>query len=234
MKLVLVLGLGQGLGGRRGGRGGGGLSLFSRPPNFTFAKPRKPRSLWINVYFTYHDITPEGKKRYYPGWVWKGTVKEWLQPPDSMWYVPSNFWQMGQIGGPSRLVGLLIWLHWAARAWLCIKSLRQSMAYFFSPGDTCIIPEWLAYVFLNCLPWSVLGNLCSILWTDGLCHAQLLAATNRVTEQLNWLTVESFFMSCSIIWMASLIDNLYLLDLIGLVINWQHVNCKRYQEVRGT
>ena len=51
------------------------------------------------------------------------------------------------------------------------------------------------------------------------CHAQSLAATNRVTEQLNWLTVESFFMSCSIIWMASLIDNLYLLDLIVLVIN---------------
>jgi hypothetical protein len=25
------------------------------------------------------------------------------------------------------------------------------------------------------------------------CHAQSLAATNRVTEQLNWLTVESFF-----------------------------------------
>ena len=52
------------------------------------------------------------------------------------------------------------------------------------------------------------------------CHAQLLAETNRVTEQLNWLTVdESFFMSCSISWMASLIDNLYLLDLIVLVIN---------------
>jgi len=52
-----------------------------------------------------------------------------------------------------------------------------------------------------------------------LCHAQSLAATNRVTEQLNWLTVESFFMSCSISWMASLIDNLYLLDLKVLVIN---------------
>ena len=53
------------------------------------------------------------------------------------------------------------------------------------------------------------------------CHAQSLAATNRVTEQLNWLTVESFFMSCSIIsWMASLIDNLYLLDLIGSFFGW--------------
>ena len=28
------------------------------------------------------------------------------------------------------------------------------------------------------------------------CHAQSSAATNCVTEQLNWLTVESFFMSC--------------------------------------
>jgi len=58
------------------------------------------------------------------------------------------------------------------------------------------------------------------------CHAQSLAATNRVTEQLSWLAVESFFMSCSISWMASLIDNLYLLDLIVLVINWQHINSK--------
>jgi hypothetical protein len=51
------------------------------------------------------------------------------------------------------------------------------------------------------------------------CHAQSLAATNRVTEQLSWLAVESFFMSCSISWMASLIDNLYHLDLVVLVIN---------------
>jgi len=33
------------------------------------------------------------------------------------------------------------------------------------------------------------------------------------------MTVESFFMSGLISWMASLIDNLYLLDLIVLVIN---------------
>jgi hypothetical protein len=51
------------------------------------------------------------------------------------------------------------------------------------------------------------------------CHAKSVAWTNRVTEQLSWLAVESFFMSCSISWMASLIDNLYLLDLILLVIN---------------
>jgi hypothetical protein len=32
------------------------------------------------------------------------------------------------------------------------------------------------------------------------CHAQSLAATNRVTEQLSWMTVEIyFFVSCSII-----------------------------------
>ena len=31
--------------------------------------------------------------------------------------------------------------------------------------------------------------------------------------------VESFYLSCSISWMASLIDNLNLLDLIVLVIN---------------
>ena len=66
-------------------------------------------------------------------------------------------------------------------------------------------------------------------WLIQTCHAQSLAATNRVTEQLSWLVVESFFMSCSVsCWMASLIDNLYLLDLIVLVINWQHVNSKRY------
>ena len=48
------------------------------------------------------------------------------------------------------------------------------------------------------------------------------------TEQLSWLVVESFFMSCSVsCWMASLIDNLYLLDLIVLVINWQHVSILR-------
>ena len=63
------------------------------------------------------------------------------------------------------------------------------------------------------------------------CHAQSLAVTNRVTEQLNWLTVESFYTSCSISWMASLIDNLHLLDLIVLVINRQHVNSKR--TIRG-
>ena len=45
------------------------------------------------------------------------------------------------------------------------------------------------------------------------CHAQSLAATNRVTEQLNWLTVDSFFMSCSISWMASL-----SVDVLSLIL----------------
>jgi hypothetical protein len=74
-------------------------------------------------------------------------------------------------------------------------------------------------------PWAavldtknILSYSLPIVFTQS-CHAQSLAATNRVTEQLNLLTVESFFMSCSISWMASLIDNLYLLDLIVLVIN---------------
>jgi len=50
-------------------------------------------------------------------------------------------------------------------------------------------------------------------------HAQSLAATNRVTEQFSW-QLRNFFMSCSISWMASIIDNLYLLDLVVvLVIN---------------
>jgi hypothetical protein len=49
------------------------------------------------------------------------------------------------------------------------------------------------------------------LLTTTFCHAQSLAATNRVMEQLNWLTVESFFMSCSISWMASLTDNWWCL-----------------------
>jgi hypothetical protein len=40
-----------------------------------------------------------------------------------------------------------------------------------------------------------------------------------VTEQLSLLAVEGFLMSCSISWMASLIDNLYILDLLVLVIN---------------
>ena len=52
-----------------------------------------------------------------------------------------------------------------------------------------------------------------------LCHAQSLAATNRVTEQLSWWTIDNFYLSCSISWMASLIGNFYLLDFIVLVIN---------------
>jgi hypothetical protein len=66
---------------------------------------------------------------------------------------------------------------------------------------------------------GTLGQCVSFSLIEAGCHTQSSAATNRVTEQLNWLTVESSLMSCSISWMASLIDNLYLLDLIVLVIN---------------
>ena len=62
-------------------------------------------------------------------------------------------------------------------------------------------------------------SVCACVFTRVSSHAQSLAAMNRVTEQLSWLAVDSFFMSCSISWMVSLIDNLYLLDLIVLVIN---------------
>jgi len=68
-------------------------------------------------------------------------------------------------------------------------------------------------------PGSLSQSLCTKGEVRFTCHAQSLAATNRVTEQFNWLTVESFFMSYSISWIANLIDNLYLLDLIVLVSN---------------
>jgi len=66
------------------------------------------------------------------------------------------FWQMGQIGGPFKW-----WLHWAAHFWLYIKSVRQSMTIFFLQrcfqNKFCLSRQYL--------PWSVLGILCSILWT---------------------------------------------------------------------
>jgi len=88
-------------------------------------------------------------------------------------------------------------------------------------GHVCcmIMGLCLGFCVFFCKPVDAVERI--TLWaccSDG-CHAQSLAATNCVTEQLNWLTVESFFMSCSISWMASLIDNLFLLDLIVLVIN---------------
>jgi len=39
------------------------------------------------------------------------------------------------------------------------------------------------------------------------CYAQSLAVTNRVTDQLSWLTIESFHMSCSISWLVLLIND---------------------------
>jgi len=70
---------------------------------------------------------------------------------------------MGQIGGPS------IWLHWSARFWLYIKYVRQSTTFFFTPEVTlAFFQNELLMSFSQCLPWSVLGILCSTLWTDGL------------------------------------------------------------------
>ena len=73
----------------------------------------------------------------------------------------------------------------------------------FKPGKGC-------HTVPTKLPSQIL-----LIWS----HVQSLAATNHVTEQLSWLTVESFCMSCSIRWMVAGIGNLYLLDLIVWVIN---------------
>ena len=86
----------------------------------------------------------------------------WLQPY-SMWQVPSSFWQMGQIGEPS------IWLHWAARIWLYIKSVRQSMTFFFSPEAAfAIFQNELLMSFLHKAFLVQFLVFCSDLWTDGL------------------------------------------------------------------
>jgi hypothetical protein len=47
-------------------------------------------------------------------------------------------------------------------------------------------------------PFGLRETTSRCIYQPVVCHAQSLAATNRVTEQLNWLTVESFFESCSI------------------------------------
>jgi hypothetical protein len=75
-------------------------------------------------------------------------------------------WCCLNFGRWGRLVGL-IWLHWAAPFCLFIKSVRQSIL-LFSIGDTCIFPKLGTCLFEQFHPWSVLGNLCSILWTDDL------------------------------------------------------------------
>ena len=85
-------------------------------------------------------------------------------------------------------------------------------------GHVCcmIMGLCLGFCVFFCKPVDAVERI--TLWaccSDG-CHAQSLAATNCVTEQLNWLTVESFFMSCSISWMASLIDKVRLHHYICL------------------
>ena len=52
--------------------------------------------------------------------------------------------------------------------------------------------------------------------------AKLLAATNRVTEQLSWLTAESFYMSC-----LGLAKTVLLMHRIWPYIWW--IPCQRYR-----
>ena len=84
---------------------------------------------------------------------------------------------------------------------------------------------------VRCSVWAAVTShrlqvLREALMLLSICHAQSLAAMNRVTEQLSWLTVE-ILMSCTISWMNSLIENLNLLDLIVLLFNRQHVSIRR-------
>jgi hypothetical protein len=74
----------------------------------------------------------------------------------------SSFWQMGQIGGPSK------WLHWAARLWCISNPCGRAWHFLFSRGDTCILPKWVTYAFLTMPSLISSWYLCSTLWTDGL------------------------------------------------------------------
>ena len=53
----------------------------------------------------------------------------------------------------------------------------------------------------------------------GLASRPIVGSNESCDRAVGWLTVESFNMSCSISYMASLIDNLYLLGMMILVIN---------------
>ena len=66
--LVLVLVLGQGLGGERGGRGGLLRVIAVQPPTKLYfcQIPETPEPLNKNILYD-ADITPEGKERYLPG-----------------------------------------------------------------------------------------------------------------------------------------------------------------------
>jgi hypothetical protein len=92
---------------------------------------------------------------------------------------------------------------WATVLWLfgCLASLDGPLV----TNSPFLISYMVSHSYyasylqsmLKLVPWFVV--------TSHLCHAHSLAATNRVTEQLSWLTVESFYLSCSISWMT-LID----------------------------
>jgi hypothetical protein len=84
-------------------------------------------------------------------------IMGWLQS-DSMWWVPSSLWQMGQIDG------LSMWLRLAAHVWFYVlysicQRWHLTLAFFqneiFMPFSTMssLIISWY---------------LCSTLWTDGL------------------------------------------------------------------
>jgi hypothetical protein len=66
--------------------------------------------------------------------------------------VPASFWQMEQIGGPS------IWLHCAANFWLYIKSVRQSMAFFFSPELTLAFFENKLSMSFSTMPSCLISS----------------------------------------------------------------------------
>jgi hypothetical protein len=85
----------------------------------------------------------------------------WLQP-DSMFFFSSNFWQTGQISGPS------IWFVALSTLLVVYQPVRQSMAFFFSPGVTLAFLQNKLHVFLDNAFLDRLGILCSTLWFDGL------------------------------------------------------------------
>ena len=70
---------------------------------------------------------------------------------------------------------------------------------------------------------------CFVVRTVLLCNAQSLAVTNRVTEQLVGWQLRVFVRLVPQAGCASHIDDLNLLDLMVLVIYWQHVSI-----IRGT
>jgi len=67
-------GPGRGAGGAEGTGGSSPLIAVQSPTKLIFAKPWKPRSLWINIYYIIPISRRRAKNVIYPGWVWKSTV----------------------------------------------------------------------------------------------------------------------------------------------------------------